>query len=178
MAIDKTSFRNAMAQLGSAVAVVATDGPAGKCGFTCTAVCSVTDDPATLLVCINRSSRMNPAFRQNGVFCVNVLSADQERLSAVFAGQAGVSMSDRFADGNWGRLATGAPALFDAVEALDCRIIDVKEMGTHTVLFGRVDAVSFHDAKKSLIYLNRTYHSLPVADRAPAVGTQVSEAVA
>jgi flavin reductase len=178
MAIDKTSFRNAMARLGSAVSVVTTDGPAGKCGFTCTAVCSVTDDPATLLVCINRSSQMNAAFKQNDVFCVNVLSADQERLSAVFAGQAGVSMSDRFADGNWGRLSTGSPALLDAVEALDCTVIDVKEVGTHTILFGRVDAVNFHETTKSLIYLNRKYHSLPVADRASAVGSQLPRAVA
>jgi flavin reductase len=167
-----------MARLGAAVSVVTTDGPGGKCGFTCTAVCSVTDEPAILLVCINRSSQMNPIFKKNHVFCVNVLSAEQEHLSGIFAGQAGVSMGDRFADGKWGTLSTGAPALLEAVEALDCMVIDVKEMGTHTVLFGRVDAVSFHDTTKSLIYLNRKYHSLPVADRIPAVGNGVPRAVA
>jgi flavin reductase len=163
MAIDKTSFRNAMARLGAAVSVVTTDGPGGKCGFTCTAVCSVTDEPATLLVCINRSSQMNPVFKKNDVFCVNVLSAEQENLSGVFAGYAGVAMGERFLSGIWGTLTTGAPALLDAVEALDCRVIDIKEMGSHTILFGQVDAVSFHETSESLIYLNRKYYSLPIA---------------
>ena len=84
-------------------------------------------------------------------------------------------MKERFSDGNWGTLTTGAPALLDAVEALDCRVIDIKEMGTHTVLFGRVDAVSFHETPKSLIYLNRKYHSLPIA---LSVERQLSCAVA
>ena len=34
-----------MARLGAAVNVVTTDGPAGRYGFTASAVCSVTDDP-------------------------------------------------------------------------------------------------------------------------------------
>ena len=44
MTIDRTVFRNAMACMGAAVNVVTSAGPAGRCGYTCTAVCSVTDD--------------------------------------------------------------------------------------------------------------------------------------
>jgi flavin reductase len=71
----QTEFRNAMAQLGSAVSVITTDGPAGKFGFTASAVCSVTDQPPTLLVCMNRNSWAHAHFKQNGVLCVNVLSS-------------------------------------------------------------------------------------------------------
>ena len=39
--------------LSAAVNVVTTDGPAGRHGFTASAVCSVTDNPPTLLVCMN-----------------------------------------------------------------------------------------------------------------------------
>ena len=49
-------YRDAMACLGAAVSIVTTDGKAGRAGFTASAICSVTDDPPTLLVCINRSS--------------------------------------------------------------------------------------------------------------------------
>lgn len=48
--VDVTQFRNAMAMLGGAVSVITTDGPAGRFGFTASAVCSVTDAPPTLLV--------------------------------------------------------------------------------------------------------------------------------
>jgi hypothetical protein len=42
---DKQSFRDAMAQVGAAVNIITTDGPAGRAGFTASAVCSVTDTP-------------------------------------------------------------------------------------------------------------------------------------
>jgi Conserved protein/domain typically associated with flavoprotein oxygenases, DIM6/NTAB family len=46
--VDRDAFRNAMARLGSAVNIITTDGPAGRAGFTASAVCSVTDTPPTL----------------------------------------------------------------------------------------------------------------------------------
>ncbi len=49
---DKASFRDAMAHVGAAVNIITTDGPAGRAGFTASAVCSVTDTPPTLLVCL------------------------------------------------------------------------------------------------------------------------------
>ena len=39
------------------------------------AVCSVTDDPPMLLVCLNRGSPQNRLFKDNGVLCVNCLAA-------------------------------------------------------------------------------------------------------
>ncbi len=75
-----------MSRLGAAVHVVTTAGPAGKSGFTATAVCSVSDQPATLLVCLNRGSSSAPILAQNGVFCVNTLGASEEKLADMFAG--------------------------------------------------------------------------------------------
>ena len=162
MQIDRAAFRNIMAQFGAAVSVVTTEGAEGRCGFTCTAVCSVTDDPATILVCLNRKSRMNSVFKSNGVLCVNVLGASQQDLSTAFAGQTDVGMADRFAQDRWDTLITGAPALRDGVGALDCRISEIKECGTHTILFGRVAAVRLDASRDSLVYFNRRYHPLLV----------------
>ena len=47
MPVSRQEFRDAMARLGAAVNIITTDGVAGKGGITATAVCSVTDDPAT-----------------------------------------------------------------------------------------------------------------------------------
>nr|WP_269530312.1 flavin reductase [Asaia astilbis] len=54
--LSKEIFRDAMARLASAVTIITTDGENGRHGFTASAVCSVSDDPATLLVCVNRSA--------------------------------------------------------------------------------------------------------------------------
>ena len=84
--VNRQTYREAMARFGAAVSVVTTDGPAGRFGFTASAVCSVTDDPPTLLVCINRKNDSHPALLANGVLCVNTLAAGQEEISGVFGG--------------------------------------------------------------------------------------------
>ena len=58
--VEPLVFRDAMSRLGAAVHVVTTAGAGGKSGFTATAVCSVSDTPATLLVCLNRRSNSAP----------------------------------------------------------------------------------------------------------------------
>ena len=82
-----------MSRLGAAVHVVTTAGAGGKTGFTATAVCSVSDTPAMLLVCLNRRSQSAPVLAQNGVFCVNTLAAGDEKLADMFAGRSGAAVA-------------------------------------------------------------------------------------
>ena len=155
--VDPRLFREAMSRLGAAVHVVTTAGPAGKTGFTATAVCSVSDAPPTLLVCINRKSQGGPMMRENGVFCVNTLGADAEPLADMFAGRSGAQMEARFQLGTWGALATGAPVLASAVVALDCRVVDIKAVASHYVIFGGVAAVQLGSGGPALVYHDRAY---------------------
>jgi flavin reductase len=159
MTVSREEFRDAMARLGAAVNVVTTDGAAGRAGFTASAVCSVTDDPPTLLVCLNRSSRGAAQFKANGVLCVNTLAVGQQALADAFAGKGGLDSDGRFAMARWTRLATGAPVLEEAaVVAFDCRIAEVVEKGTHSVLFAEIQAIRQGGPAGALIWYGRDYH--------------------
>ena len=160
MPVSKEAYREAMARLGAAVNVIATDGPGGRAGFTASAVCSVTDTPPTLLICANRSNDSYPALKANGVVCVNTLTAEQRELSAVFAGLTSHSVEQRFEAGIWSTLVTGAPVLQDAAVAFDCRIDKAVEVGTHDVFFCIVHAVQLGVAHEGLIYYARGYHRI------------------
>ena len=81
--VDITDFRNGMAMLAGAVNIITTDGPQGLAGFTATAVCSVTDQPPTLLVCMNRASWAHPIFSANGVLCAAQLACDTDNGTVV-----------------------------------------------------------------------------------------------
>jgi flavin reductase len=155
--IDPAAFREAMSRLGAAVHVIATDGPAGKMGFTATAVCSVSDQPATLLACIHRQSRTAPALGINGVFSVNTLPADAEAIADLFAGRGAAPMQERFAASEWITLETGAPVLASAVAAFDCRVLEIKAVASHNVIFGAVAAVHLGPAGAALVYHERAY---------------------
>ena len=154
--VASQDYRDAMSCLGAAVNVVTTDGRVGRAGFTASAVCSVTDNPPTLLVCMNRGSSAYASVRENGVVCVNVLSARHERLSQLFG--SGIPVDQRFAGAVWSTLETGAPVLADCAVAFDCRITDIASVGTHDVLFCRVVALQRSDAADNLIYFGRDYH--------------------
>jgi flavin reductase (DIM6/NTAB) family NADH-FMN oxidoreductase RutF len=150
-------FREAMSRLGAAVHIVTTAGVAGKTGFTATSVCSVSDQPAMLLVCLNRRSKSAPLLAQNGVFCVNTLGAGEEKLADLFAGKSGVYLHERFSLGEWIALKTGAPVLASAVVAFDCRTIEIKAVASHNVVFGAVEAVRLGPAGPALVYHDRAY---------------------
>jgi len=157
--VEATDFRNAMSLLTSAVNVVTTMGDSGRHGFTASAVCSVTDTPPTLLVCMNRSSRSYINFVENKVLCVNVLSADQANLSNAFASSK-FSSEQRFEQGEWTELETGSPVLQDALVSFDCEIGQIQEVGTHTILICPIVAIQRNQEDQALVYFNRAYHQV------------------
>jgi flavin reductase len=158
--VEATSFREAMSRLGAAVHVITTAGPGGKAGATATATCSVTDAPPTVLMCLNRRSATYPIVTENGVFCVNTLAAGHSEIADLFAGRTGVKGSDRFNTGEWTTLLTGSPVLATAVVAFDCRIVDVRAIGSHNVFFGAVQAVRLGPQGAVLCYHERAYKPL------------------
>jgi flavin reductase len=156
----QADFREAMARLSAAVHIITTDGPAGRAGITASAVASVTDDPPTLLLCLNRRSRVNPIFKANGVVAVSTLRAGQEDLSAIFASSRGTPMAERFPDERWTKLATGSPVLRDGLVAFDGRIVAVQEVGTHSVFFVEVTETAVGEPGPALVYYRRSYSAV------------------
>ena len=152
------SFRDAMSKLAAAVNIITTAGPAGRAGFTASAVCSVTDAPPTLLVCLNRSASVYDFFKENMVLCVNTLALEHKALSGVFGGKT--DLEERFNQGNWSTLSTGSPVLEDAIISFDCKIKLISSVGTHDILICEVLDIKHKTDCESLIYFDRDYHKL------------------
>ena len=153
--VTREIYRDGMASLAAAVNVIASDGAAGPAGFTATAVTSVTDDPPTLLVCLNRSSSAAPAVLANKVVSVNAL---HETVSSLFGGKT--PMAERFAAASWTRGKTGAPLLQDALVSFDCRITETVKVGTHIILMCEVVDVRANDREAALVYFRRGYQTV------------------
>ena len=160
--IEATDFRNAMSLLTSAVNVITTAGLSGRYGFTASAVCSVTDTPPTLLVCMNKASSSHTHFMENKILTVNVLSAQHEHISKAFSSR--LSPEERFKHGIWTELETGAPVLEDALVNFDCEIEQIQEVGTHTIFICRIVAIQKSHHDQSLVYFNRAYHQVGLTE--------------
>ena len=158
--VDPVAYRNGMARYAGHVQVVTTQHEGVRRGVTVTAACSVSDDPPSLLVCLNRSNPNNDIFLKSGIFALNTLTADHETLAADFAGLGLSPGADRFAGGIWQTLSTGAPILSDALVSFDCRVTDVKPVSSHFVLFGEVAGLHFGPQRPALVYLDREFRTL------------------
>jgi flavin reductase len=157
-------FREAMSHVVAAVHILTSDGVGGPAGLTASAVQSVSDNPATMLACINRASHSAGRFIANGVFCINTLSPDAVELAETFAGRTGVHGEGRFDFGQWQRLSTGSPVLASALAVFDCRLIETSEVATHHILLGEVVAIRIAPGETaSLAYANRRYRTLSPA---------------
>ena len=81
-------------------------------------------------------------------------------LLNAFAGKGDLPAEERFSLAEWQTLATGAPVLSTARVALDCRVTEISEVGTHSVIFGEIVALSLGERGPALIYLDRAYHRI------------------
>lgn len=158
--VSREAFRDAMARVCAPVHVITTRGPAGRGGFTATAMCSVTDEPPTLLVCMNARSTQTALFLENQRFCVNVLTGDHKRLAGLFAGQQ-ADMDERYASAQWEELPSGGQVLADAIVSFDCVLRQAMPMGTHNVLIGEVVGTRTRNDGHALLYFDRSFVHLP-----------------
>lgn len=156
--VEATDFKNAMSLLTSAVNIVTTAGMSGWHGFTASAVCSVTDTPPTLLVCMNKASRSHVHFLENQILTVNVLGTQHQELANIFASK--MSSEERFEYGSWTELETGAPVLKDALVNFDCEISQIQEVGTHSIFICPIVAIQQRQRDQGLVYFNRAYHQV------------------
>ncbi len=153
-------FRDAMASLSAAVNIITTNGTAGKCGLTATAVCSITDTPPTIMIAINRNSQTNSTLKCNGVVCINILAKEHEEIAKDFAGFTQLNIEERFNRHEWHMGEYNLPLLKDSLANLQGKITQTLEMGTHSLFFIEIFSIQNRMDGRALAYFSRNFHSV------------------
>ncbi len=83
--MNPNDFKLGMRRLAAGVSLITTVHDGVRHGLVATAVNSVTADPPTLLVCINKSASAHDHVDQAGVLCVNILAHEHEAVAARFS---------------------------------------------------------------------------------------------
>jgi flavin reductase (DIM6/NTAB) family NADH-FMN oxidoreductase RutF len=158
--LDQQTYREIMRHHAGAVTIISVGRVGGRTGLTATAFCSLTDDPPMVVACINRSASAHDLIEGHGAFCVNVLALPQEDIAMRFAGRAGLAGEQRFDDGAWTTLTTGAPVLQGALANLDCEVAEQYDGKTHTIYIGRVKAGRVNELADPLVYFRGKFCNL------------------
>jgi flavin reductase (DIM6/NTAB) family NADH-FMN oxidoreductase RutF len=147
-----------MRHLVSGVCIVTAGLGEDQTGMTLTSATSLSVNPPTMVLCVNRSSSVWQRIQRHRHFCVSVLADHHKEIAERFAGRGGLSGAARYAGANWSELATGAPALEGALATIDCDFESHIEWHTHVVVLGSVRALQIGSGD-ALVYSHRQYGS-------------------
>lgn len=150
------AFRAAMRTFTGIVSLITTCTDDGDWrGMAATAVSSISMDPPTCLICINRETTLYPALMASGRFCINAMHQDHHALMWSFTSSK--HRESRFQAGSWRRWDDGVPFLENAQSNIFCEMFKSVSVGTHDVIFGHVTKVMLRSDHDPLLYGNGTY---------------------
>ncbi len=151
------AFRQAMRGVASAVYLITARGPEGDVGMTATAACSLSFDPMSVLISVNRSASLMRTLETTNRFVLNILSREDEAVATAFGSPAG--RDERFAAGKWYDLEA-MPALGSSLSSIACEVENTMDFGTHRVFAGRVIGVDNRLGLDELLYCQGGFRTL------------------
>jgi flavin reductase (DIM6/NTAB) family NADH-FMN oxidoreductase RutF len=152
-------FKLAMGRFASSITLITTVDDNGQPhGLAATAFSSVSMDPASALICVNRTASASPIIKRTGMFCVNMLQSQHESICRIFS-QPDLR-EQRFVAGDWRTGIHGIRYLADAQAAIFCEVVQEIEHGSHTVIIGNVIDVVTQALEQPLLYMGGRYREL------------------
>ena len=137
--VEQGSFRQATGQFAGGIVVVTTSADHA---MTVSAFMSVSLEPPLVLFCAEKIARFHDAVLAAGAWAVSILAEDAEKTARWLATRG------RPLDGQLDGVAhhpgpvTGAPLLDGALATLECQTAAVHDGGDHSIIVGRVVAVT------------------------------------
>lgn len=145
-------FRQAMRLIVGNVTLITAGVGEDRSGLVVISMVSLSAEPPKVIACVNRSSSTWPVIERHGCFGVSALPAQHQAVAERFAGFGGVKGAARYEGAEWLTLTTGASVLKDATAAFDCRLDEMIDRGTHSIVIGSVEAVRINDPGNALVY--------------------------
>ena len=157
MSFDNLQFRNALGRFVTGVCVI-TANPEGHApfGLTVNSFASLSLTPPLVLWSLQKTSDTMDAFRVARRYCVNVLSSEQQAMSARFARKGEHSLhADQYFEG-----VTGLPVLLGCLAAFECDIEARHDGGDHIILVGRVLELQARPGGRGLLFYEGGYREI------------------
>ena len=146
-------FRTAMRGFFASVSVMALKNSNGFFAITVSSVTSISLDPPSLLVCINKDSRIHSELLEGKLVSINLLTKDQQHISEKCSNS--LLEGERFDQEYWD--IENTPIVKNAQANFLCKISNMIDHGTHSILLLDVQDVEHLDEINTLSYINGKY---------------------
>ena len=147
----KEDFRLALRELVYPVCVVSAynDKTNENHAITVSSVTSLSFDPPSILVCINRSSSIHASLKKDSHFNISFLSSLQSEISNI----CGIDeFSDKRFDNDFWDFKNNVGFIKDSQSVISCITEEIISYGSHSVFIGNVIEVIKNSNTRPLLY--------------------------
>jgi len=149
-------FIKSMRGITSSVYVISSQELGIKHAMTASSVTSLSLDPASMLICVNKNASIHSLLGKGKNFCINVLSPHQIELANLCSSSK--DGGERFSSELWSQ-DEEIPFNKESTSNIFCTCFDLFEHSSHTVFFGKVTKVINNNSHGSLMYRDGSYKS-------------------
>ena len=147
--MTKEQFLTAMRSLAASVSVISARDAIGKTyAMTASSVTSLSIDPPSILVCVNKEASIHDALVEDVLLCINILQKNQQEIANLCSSKD--SESQRFENDIWDLRET--PFLKDAQANIFCKIDQTVPYHSHTIVLAKALKAESKEEFNTLMY--------------------------
>ena len=147
-------FKIAMRKYAYSVSIVSNTSNEGiNHAITISSFTSISIDPPSVLMCINKSSGIHKTLIIDSPFCINLLNEKQKEIAELCANPN--KSDERFNNNKWTK--SNPPKLLEALVHLTCLVDRIIDYETHIIVIGIVNESNASNHHNTLIYKNQTF---------------------
>ena len=153
-------FRIALTKLVYPVAIVSgLDSGNNRSAITVSSLTSISFEPPSLLVCINKESSFSSAVKKNNFVNINLLHPSQKEISTICSNPN--KKLERFNNEFWSYDKNNIPYLKSSQSVLFSKIESYISYGTHYIVVMKIfKTLNLRESLEPLLYGNQKYIDL------------------
>lgn len=155
--VKSQEFKVAMRKYAYSVSIISNTSSKGENNaITISSFTSISADPPSILVCVNKKSSIHESLKVNSIFCINLLSEKQLKIAKLCSDPS--KINNRFKNTEW--VGSNPPKLSKAIVHLVCSVDKVISYKTHSIIIATVINSKIGKDQKNLLYKNQNYLSI------------------
>ena len=142
-------FLEILRTLSQTVFILSANNDQERHAMTVSSVASLSLNPPSIMVGVNKEASINGVLEKNSNFCLNLLNKSQQKIADTCSG------TEEGENDLW--VSSNPVYLSDAQSNIFCKVIDIIPYSSHSIVVGEVEELKHSGKIEPLIYQDGKY---------------------
>jgi flavin reductase (DIM6/NTAB) family NADH-FMN oxidoreductase RutF len=149
----KKEFLDVLRTLKQTVFILSAGDITERHAMTVSSVTSLSLEPPSIMVAVNKNAGINSILSENKNFCLNLLNSSQQEISNICSGNE--EGEERFNNEGW--VSENSVYLESAQSNIFCTVKKIISFSTHFIVIGEVTKIIHSGKMNPLVYQDGKY---------------------